>query len=286
MRTSDKIFYAIAGIATIVVTSIFAVKLSKYRELLNLKETTIEDFKKRSSKSKNDLVCISGIVRQKNSFKSKFDQTYGDIVYSRIVEKGLKKKSIITGGLFTLLDKKSQIDVKAGSYTKIYINPIYTKTEPFLSLLTSWMSTSDYFKTTTEKVIACDSAIVVIGKASQNIITADYIGHTKGIILKRILKKLRFITLVTLVLWSAWLSDAWRITREKWTEWKRKRYNKKFGEIPDRYKCIICFENNRDTIIEPCKHMCLCSGCNINLANCPVCRVLIRGVTRIYPIDE
>ena len=42
-------------------------------------------------------------------------------------------------------------------------------------------------------------------------------------------------------------------------------------------ECIICLSDKRDTIILPCKHMCLCVTCAMAIQNqtarkCPVCR--------------
>jgi hypothetical protein len=41
-------------------------------------------------------------------------------------------------------------------------------------------------------------------------------------------------------------------------------------------KCIICFDNNVNTVIKPCNHMCLCKECSIDFKNnsaiCPICR--------------
>ena len=41
-------------------------------------------------------------------------------------------------------------------------------------------------------------------------------------------------------------------------------------------KCIVCFDNDKNTIINPCNHMCLCEECSKdyikNSTICPICR--------------
>ncbi len=42
-------------------------------------------------------------------------------------------------------------------------------------------------------------------------------------------------------------------------------------------ECVICMCEKRDTLILPCRHLCLCKSCASNLRNqsnnCPICRV-------------
>ena len=51
-----------------------------------------------------------------------------------------------------------------------------------------------------------------------------------------------------------------------------------WNRVDDNEKeCIICLSDKRDTIILPCRHMCLCVNCAIAIQNqtsrtCPVCR--------------
>lgn len=42
-------------------------------------------------------------------------------------------------------------------------------------------------------------------------------------------------------------------------------------------KCAVCLSDQRDTLVFPCKHLCLCSRCALNLKmqavrKCPICR--------------
>ena len=55
-------------------------------------------------------------------------------------------------------------------------------------------------------------------------------------------------------------------------------------EIPDSLECIICMENLKEVMLEPCGHVCICRACAERLrlpsgrVKCPVCR--IRAKTR------
>jgi E3 ubiquitin-protein ligase MGRN1 len=44
----------------------------------------------------------------------------------------------------------------------------------------------------------------------------------------------------------------------------------------DKNECIVCMSNPRNTLLEPCKHVCLCAECAEILRNnrnaCPICR--------------
>ena len=49
-------------------------------------------------------------------------------------------------------------------------------------------------------------------------------------------------------------------------------------------ECVVCFERPKDTLLQPCNHICVCSDCARRLAPpiCPVCRTLITGTAKIF----
>ena len=55
-------------------------------------------------------------------------------------------------------------------------------------------------------------------------------------------------------------------------------------EVPDSLECIICMENMKEVMMEPCGHVCICRECAEKMrlpsgrVKCPVCR--IRADTR------
>lgn len=50
-------------------------------------------------------------------------------------------------------------------------------------------------------------------------------------------------------------------------------------------ECVICMCESRDTLILPCRHLCLCKMCAINLrvqsSNCPICRIPFIALVQI-----
>jgi hypothetical protein len=48
--------------------------------------------------------------------------------------------------------------------------------------------------------------------------------------------------------------------------------------------CVVCQENQRDTVLLPCRHLCTCGKCaSVRLlAACPLCREEIDAVLKVY----
>lgn len=50
-------------------------------------------------------------------------------------------------------------------------------------------------------------------------------------------------------------------------------------------ECIICMANPRDTVILPCRHLCICNGCaetlRYKLNNCPICRSPFKALLKL-----
>ena len=54
----------------------------------------------------------------------------------------------------------------------------------------------------------------------------------------------------------------------------------------DTKKCIICYSENREMILKPCKHICVCQNCCTRIIQdfnkCPFCQKRIIQSERIY----
>jgi hypothetical protein len=37
-------------------------------------------------------------------------------------------------------------------------------------------------------------------------------------------------------------------------------------------ECVVCLTDRRDTVLLPCRHLCVCQACFLHLDKCPVCR--------------
>uniref|UniRef100_A0A7S4W2V8 RING-type domain-containing protein n=1 Tax=Ditylum brightwellii TaxID=49249 RepID=A0A7S4W2V8_9STRA len=49
-------------------------------------------------------------------------------------------------------------------------------------------------------------------------------------------------------------------------------------------ECKICYDNKMDCVLLPCSHMCCCTRCGNNMAECPICRSVIAKVLPIYKV--
>lgn len=58
----------------------------------------------------------------------------------------------------------------------------------------------------------------------------------------------------------------------------------------DEVDCVVCLSNPRNTILIPCRHMCICSECTEGLINidgkCPLCRQVYCGIVKIDPQEK
>lgn len=55
-------------------------------------------------------------------------------------------------------------------------------------------------------------------------------------------------------------------------------------------ECVICMSDSRDTLILPCRHLCLCNACADSLRyqanNCPICRSPFRALLQIRAVRK
>lgn len=51
-------------------------------------------------------------------------------------------------------------------------------------------------------------------------------------------------------------------------------------------ECVVCLSDVRDTLILPCRHLCLCNTCADTLRyqanNCPICRLRKGGAPTLF----
>uniref|UniRef100_A0A6B2E760 RING-type E3 ubiquitin transferase n=1 Tax=Phlebotomus kandelakii TaxID=1109342 RepID=A0A6B2E760_9DIPT len=55
-------------------------------------------------------------------------------------------------------------------------------------------------------------------------------------------------------------------------------------------ECVICMSDGRDTLILPCRHLCLCNSCADSLRyqanNCPICRAPFKALLQIRAVQK
>jgi len=56
------------------------------------------------------------------------------------------------------------------------------------------------------------------------------------------------------------------------------------GAVESGMECVICYERAKDTLLQPCNHICCCSQCASKLSPniCPVCRTAITNKVKIF----
>ncbi len=58
-------------------------------------------------------------------------------------------------------------------------------------------------------------------------------------------------------------------------------------KIDEEKSCVVCMENSRDAVVVPCGHTACCYSCLEALPvprMCPICRVEVRMVQKMYPL--
>ena len=55
-------------------------------------------------------------------------------------------------------------------------------------------------------------------------------------------------------------------------------------KIQDQTKeCVVCMEEDKNTVLLPCRHLCVCQTCFPNIENvCPMCREVVKDTLIIY----
>ncbi|TNJ26495.1 Ankyrin repeat protein 2 [Giardia muris] len=56
------------------------------------------------------------------------------------------------------------------------------------------------------------------------------------------------------------------------------------NSISDPLTCIVCLRNPKDTLLQPCGHLCVCSTCAKQIMNqtCPLCRTPIESTVKVH----
>merc|ERR1712000_616572 len=49
------------------------------------------------------------------------------------------------------------------------------------------------------------------------------------------------------------------------------------GEMIPRTACVICFQDDKAILLEPCMHVCVCVACSGRIHKCPLC---VRPIVR------
>lgn len=79
-------------------------------------------------------------------------------------------------------------------------------------------------------------------------------------------------------------TSSWESTpRSRMESRKQNRDDDKSEEVLAGQKCIVCFDNPREVLLEPCNHVCLCENCAERIGSfCPLCRKGISNKKAIF----
>ena len=69
--------------------------------------------------------------------------------------------------------------------------------------------------------------------------------------------------------------DADRITQEA---------EKMKQDVMERQACVVCQDAIKDTLLLPCKHLCMCFACasHSQMKRCPICRKVIQDKMKVF----
>lgn len=54
------------------------------------------------------------------------------------------------------------------------------------------------------------------------------------------------------------------------------------SQVLESLSCVICMNSQKTVVFLPCKHLCSCHKCSIDLENCPLCRAKIVNCMEVY----
>jgi len=55
-----------------------------------------------------------------------------------------------------------------------------------------------------------------------------------------------------------------------------------YPENEARIRCIVCFEREKEVVLNPCRHLCCCNVCAGVMHACPLCRSPIESKTNVF----
>ena len=60
------------------------------------------------------------------------------------------------------------------------------------------------------------------------------------------------------------------------------RLRKRVLQIQAEHTCKICLDRETDVVLLPCGHICCCKSCGHALRRCPLCRVQLKEIVKIF----
>lgn len=54
-------------------------------------------------------------------------------------------------------------------------------------------------------------------------------------------------------------------------------------DVSNADQCVVCMNVQKNCVTLPCKHLCMCSDCTKTIFQCPLCRLKIDSILKIFP---
>jgi len=62
----------------------------------------------------------------------------------------------------------------------------------------------------------------------------------------------------------------------------QREHRNKVHERADEHLCSVCMIERKDSLLQPCHHLALCTACSMRVQQCPQCRSTITGRLKVY----
>tara|TARA_B100001964_G_C13776819_1_gene398464 strand:+ start:142 stop:477 length:336 start_codon:yes stop_codon:yes gene_type:complete len=58
--------------------------------------------------------------------------------------------------------------------------------------------------------------------------------------------------------------------------------NKNLEDVRLKFQCLVCYDNLKSVVLEPCLHLVTCRKCSEKLETCPICRSSIETMLLVF----
>jgi hypothetical protein len=63
---------------------------------------------------------------------------------------------------------------------------------------------------------------------------------------------------------------------------KKQKPDSQSSSSSDKHVCVVCMDKDKNILLGPCNHLCVCQDCSVPLKKCPMCRGDIEKKTKVF----
>ena len=78
------------------------------------------------------------------------------------------------------------------------------------------------------------------------------------------------------------MSELEMVKEQRYSELSNTMADSELEKMKQQRLCVVCVDGQRDTVIKPCSHLCVCSVCAHALSVCPICRRPVKRKEKIF----